>query len=763
MMEIESRAFALSVSDPGAPAPVLTGVTASGRLDGVLFNLALRQTYRNASDRNLEVVYTFPLPCEAVLLAFASELNGERTEGVITAKREAERQYEEALLKGDAPVMLEALDGGLYTANLGNLKPGEEIVLDVRFAQLLSFEQGRLRLAIPTTVAPRYGNAESAGLLPQQVPTASLDAEYPLSLSVLVSGSLSGEDIQCPTHKFTRTEVEDGVRLDLLPGASLDRDVAIIVTPRETRPSLVVQARDTRSSAAPVVLMAAFQPPATASRKLISLKLLVDCSGSMGGDSIASAKLALRSVLAHLTDSDRVSLSRFGSTVEHILASTSYSASALAHLSSLVDAIQADLGGTEMEAALSSVFELGSGNEGIDSDVLLITDGEIWQARETAAAAKASGHRVFAIGVGSSPAEAVLRSLAESTGGACEFAAPGESLEAAARRMIGRIRQVPWQGVFVDWGQTTLWEVQPPTSVFGGDTVIAIAGMAAAPTVSQARLMSKPKVGENVELARGEAQAPCPGDSLARIAAARRIAGTEGEPSLSLAIEYQIKSKQTNCILVHQRADNDRATDEAELRRIHSMLAAGWGATSTRLSAPSLMCQDVSGLSSPMLWRSTAAFGSADVKLSVIDSDDHHIPAFLRKQADHQRPASLRTFALAVVEHMANGGQVQGLPSHCAYLDIHPDLHDAMLQVRGLGVSEGVAMLLLANWVNAREDGLKSAFVEASLAEQLRTVDASLQVRCSELFERLLGQYGLDGWSSSRTHRLRKAMARVLP
>ena len=109
-MNTETQAFALSVSEPGAPAPVLTGVTASGRLNGVLFDLALRQTYRNASDRNLEVVYTFPLPCQAVLLAFASELNGERKEGVITAKREAERQYEEALLKGDAPVMLEALD-----------------------------------------------------------------------------------------------------------------------------------------------------------------------------------------------------------------------------------------------------------------------------------------------------------------------------------------------------------------------------------------------------------------------------------------------------------------------------------------------------------------------------------------------------------------------------------------------------------------------------------------------------------------------------
>ena len=66
------------------------------------------------------------------------------------------------------------------------------------------------------------------------------------------------------------------------------------------------------------------------------------------------------------------------------------------------------------------------------ADVLLITDGEVWDTKRMIASAQRSGHRVFVIGVGTSPAEAVLRHLAEATGGACEFATPGEALEAAA-------------------------------------------------------------------------------------------------------------------------------------------------------------------------------------------------------------------------------------------------------------------------------------------------------------------------------------------
>ena len=55
-----------SSREAGSPNPVLTGVKADGRLDGVLFELALRQTYRNTSEKVLEVVYTFPLPHQAV-------------------------------------------------------------------------------------------------------------------------------------------------------------------------------------------------------------------------------------------------------------------------------------------------------------------------------------------------------------------------------------------------------------------------------------------------------------------------------------------------------------------------------------------------------------------------------------------------------------------------------------------------------------------------------------------------------------------------
>lgn len=133
----------------------------------------------------------------------------------MVAKRAAERRYEEALADG------------LHTANLGNLKPGDELVLTVRFAQLLAFEKARLRLAMPTTNAPRDGNAAPAGLQPQKLQQASLLAAHPLALAVTVAGALAGGIVECRRHRFSRQAVDGGLQRGFVARRSLALDEAV--------------------------------------------------------------------------------------------------------------------------------------------------------------------------------------------------------------------------------------------------------------------------------------------------------------------------------------------------------------------------------------------------------------------------------------------------------------------------------------------------------------------------------------------------------
>lgn len=700
MTESTEGAFCLRAADDDGVHPVLAGVKAQGRLDGLLFSLTLRQTYRNTSRRTLEVVYTFPLPLRAVLLGFSAELDGRRVDCEVMPRAQAEEVYETALAEGDAPALLEAGPDGLYTANIGNLKPGEEVVLEIRFAQLVAFEQGRLRLAVPMTIAPRYGNPERSGLHPHQVPEVSVQADYPLELSVQVAGGLAAGGVECPTYPTRCTAMPDGLDITLAEGARMDRDVVLLITPQEAQPHVLTWSQG--------VALAAFELPVAPKAEGaagLALKLLVDCSGSMGGDSISSARRALLGVVEGLGQDDEVSFTRFGSHSELVMKPQRCTPQALQQLAADVEVTDASLGGTEMEAALLGVFALpswlpsakprrGSADktaspEAACADVLLITDGEVWDTQRMIASAQRSGHRVFVIGVGSSPAEAVLRHLAEATGGACEFATPGEALEAAAGRMLQRMRQNVWTGLRVDWGmaEAPQWELPAPKRAFGGDTLLALAGFAkdgdspegkALPQFGEVRLLAQGPDAQEVEIGRVSIVGVVDGDDLPRIAAARRVAAldalsapddmvlaqrmdeavVEQEPvtqARALALEHRLISRHTHGVLVHRRAEEDKPEDESLLHRVQSMLAAGWGNTGmtmrTRSAASARRMRfgvsassgvkiaasamrssaTMASLGTPSLWRSAR---SQVHSLVAHDVDATTIPAFLRKQVD---------------------------------------------------------------------------------------------------------------------------------
>src|SRR5689334_11872909 len=116
---------------------VLVGVEAKGRIDGLLFELTIEQRYHNSTDSNIEAVYTFVVPRDAVLLDVEVVIADKTLKGVVVEKRAAEATYEEALDGGNTAIMLERIGASLLTANFGNLMPGEDACIRYAFAQLL--------------------------------------------------------------------------------------------------------------------------------------------------------------------------------------------------------------------------------------------------------------------------------------------------------------------------------------------------------------------------------------------------------------------------------------------------------------------------------------------------------------------------------------------------------------------------------------------------------------------------------------------------
>ena len=623
----------------------LKSVKAKGLVKGLLFEMTVTQHYKNDTNKNLETVYTFPLSWGATFMDLTVEMGGKRLSGVVTEKKEATRRYEKAISEGDAPIMLEKNSEGLYTVNLGNLKAGEEAVIEYTYSQLLRYEEGTVRLTLPTTIAPKYGNSEKGGIKKHQSAENSLFVEYPFSLSIALSGGIEVATVECPSHQVQVSNKEGNLMVELLRGAYLDRDFILNLSNLDNK-SFCIVTPDKNIGPEGCTVLASFCPPIPTihTTKQINLKILVDCSGSMEGDSIESAKRALHHVLSHLESKDRFSYSCYGTTVKHsfkeMKTATTFNTIA-ANL--LIGRTKADMGGTETGDALVSTFNLGDGE--YQSDVLLITDGEIWETEEVIQEAKNSGNRVFAIGVGSAPAESFLQELAEKTGGACELVAPKENIEQAIVRMFNRIRLPRINNVHINWGsEDPLWVSGNTKTIFHGNTSHIFAGfdhpLRNIPSLSFEieNQFNKAIVSSN-QLTQSE------DFNLARLGASIRLKDIVREKDKTeLSVRYQLVTENTNCLLVHVRSEEEKAQDLPELQKIAQMQAAGWsGASSVNEEQAERSIRvypsksKVSYSQSPVMYdipdlqqNSSAnisdlrAFGSKD------DRDFYDMPAFLR-------------------------------------------------------------------------------------------------------------------------------------
>jgi len=610
---MNAEAMAVLTTTAGASIP-LVGVNATGRLDGLLFELEVEQRYQNRSTTNIEAVYTFPVPLRAAFLGLEIEIGARRL--IARAKRtdQARREYEEALDEGNTAVLLEQADEGLYTVSLGNLLAGEAAVIRYRYAELLDVAQGSARLAIPTVIAPRYGDA-SRRVQPHQVPGVNLAVDYPFGLRIIVEGVLAGVPLTSPTHAIHTTREGLAVVVTLAEGAWLDRDFVLRAELGDFR-GAAVTARDGDEYVALVSWTPAVPAPIEAP---LALKVLIDCSGSMGGDSIAQARRALTAILDRLApeakrvaerssapslgccggmppDSlprrpgaairggaaatgDYIGLTRFGSNVVPVTDGLQRVTPAL--LSQLRDVarnLAADLGGTELPGALRAVVSQPTQGAAHPA-VLLVTDGEIWAIDQALAAVASAGHRLFVVAVGAAPNEALARRVAEVTGGACEFVTPGEDMEQAILRMARRVCEPAYRLGDVRWPIAPRWIAPQPAAVFSGDTVHLQAGFREQPwgvliaTVTNAD-------GETATMqSLAVSSIVRNGDTLARLAAARRLGALDDEEAAALAERYQLASRWTAFVVVDER--EAKATQLPTLATAPQMLAAGWGGAGT--------------------------------------------------------------------------------------------------------------------------------------------------------------------------------------
>src|SRR5262245_51244467 len=135
----------------------LEKVDLRAKVAGQVAEVKILQTFHNPYQEALEAVYIFPISGGSAVSNFQMKIGSRTLRGVIEERAEARRQYQKALEEGKRAGLLEQERDDVFTIQVGNLPPNEEVTVEITYSERLPFfENGNTELRLPLVVAPRY-------------------------------------------------------------------------------------------------------------------------------------------------------------------------------------------------------------------------------------------------------------------------------------------------------------------------------------------------------------------------------------------------------------------------------------------------------------------------------------------------------------------------------------------------------------------------------------------------------------------------------
>lgn len=440
----------------------LTSVQIGARVADRLAHVTIKETFKNPYSDHLEAVYIFPLAGGSAVSSFKMMV-GERTiVGRVDERQAARDQYVDALQSGKRAALMEQERDDVFTVQVGNLPPGEEVTVEITYSEKLGyFDNGTTELRLPLVVAPRYipGQAlsrinlgDGVELDTDIVPDASrispprlaegVDPKTALSLTVELAGDQIIEDLSCSQHATKLGTSKDGFKVTLArEDELLDRDFVLrwrVATDTLQSNFLVYRNPENKSECYGMISLL---PPksdgvGTIARDVI---FVVDRSGSMNGTKMASAARACAMLINTLGPQDRFAVQAFDNVAEwmnpfgnrFIHSDEGGKQQGERYLRGITAR-----GGTEMHNSLQeAIVTMKSRSEPRQRlpIIVMLTDGEVGNESPILrhVQTQLGDIRVFAIGIDTAVNDGFLNRLAALGGGTATYVQPGAQLEEA--------------------------------------------------------------------------------------------------------------------------------------------------------------------------------------------------------------------------------------------------------------------------------------------------------------------------------------------
>ena len=428
------------------------------------------QTFKNESNQQLEGIFVFPLPANAIVTELALWINGARTVASVKDRDTARQIFDDLIRPRKDPALLQYMGNNAFQLRVFPIDPAgihQERRIEITYAELLPYmlSQVEYRFFLKTT-------------------GASPKPPQRFSLSYILNTQKKILSLTSPSHEssagyFVTKKSDCGYEgIFGNENAYSDKDFRIVYKLESEGYALnnltyvpkpgTADAMFFDSTGDDPYYVLWITTPDTVSVLKKNVVFIADISSSMAGQRIMQLKNALKSMVNLLNEGDRFNIVVFSSSVrafkdDLVAADASSKSAAMEFVDQLTE-----IGLTNMEDA----FKLGLAAAWSDSAVnsaVFLTDGKpTWpvsstpqSVRDTVKAYNKAPVAVYSFGIGEEIDETFLRTLAKENSGAYTGIAVDDSIASIMTSFMKMISYPLIKNCALSYNGLTTAEVLP--------------------------------------------------------------------------------------------------------------------------------------------------------------------------------------------------------------------------------------------------------------------------------------------------------------
>jgi Ca-activated chloride channel family protein len=475
-------------------------------ISGYVARVNVTQEFGNPFKEKIEAIYTFPLSSNGAVDDMLMKV-GERTiKGQIKKREEARKIYEAARDSGRVASLLDQERPNIFTQSVANIMPGESVTVMISYVEILKYEDGEYSFNFPMVVGPRYipgsptgnegapdvrrpdtigtivppkafGEAErGTGWSPDttQVPDASkitppvtpegTRAGHDISISVNLNAGIPIKRIDSKLHEIDTSNVSDSTKQITLKSKDTIPNKDFILN-WEVAGDKIEDAILTTGKDGNGFFTMILQPPKRPLKSEITPKemvFVIDCSGSMSGYPVETAKQAMKLCIEMMNENDTFNIIGFAAGQLALFDKPQPNTKENMEKGLKFLAERTGGGGTEMLSCINAVLNVPEDSQHLRI-VCFMTDGYVGDDMTILGAIKKKlgNARLFPFGIGGSVNRFLLDNMALMGKGEVDYVTLGEPGHRAAERFHERIACPLLTDISIDWGGLEISDIYP--------------------------------------------------------------------------------------------------------------------------------------------------------------------------------------------------------------------------------------------------------------------------------------------------------------